>query len=411
MSDTKQAEKEYLARAGSSEWERVKPFSPAGSETLDESARLLHDFSVAMLTLRPEPGELILDLGAGGCWCSDLLTRLNRRAVAVDISVDMLRAGRARANGAGILAAAGDLERLPFRSGTFGKAVCLNALHHVPDMGAALAEVGRVLTDHGTAFFSEPGAGHADEPVSTTAMRDFGVLEQEVRIPEFVEACRAAGFADVRIKPMSYAVPEFDLTPDQWQNWSALAGSKRPARAMQKIGRGVAELLGAGKQTTLFEEAFAIGLVRMLRQVVDHHPVIVASKSAVSARVRATWMARIDLGEMPTRGKGGQPFRATAVLTNTGSTTWGSTAASGTGHVSLGIQVLAADGRLVDRDHQRVPLPVTVAPSEQTAVTFDCRIPDAPGDWQLKFDLVAEGVTWFEAVGSPAPVRPFVVEP
>src|SRR5262245_53022715 len=102
MPDTKQAEKEYLERAGSSDWERVKPFSPPGSETLDESARLLHDFAVAMLTLRPEPDERILDLGAGGCWCADLLTRLNRQAIAVDISLDMLRAGRSRPNGQAI---------------------------------------------------------------------------------------------------------------------------------------------------------------------------------------------------------------------------------------------------------------------------------------------------------------------
>ena len=30
----------------------------------------------------------------------------------------------------------GDMERLPFRSGAFDKAICLNALHHVPDMRA-----------------------------------------------------------------------------------------------------------------------------------------------------------------------------------------------------------------------------------------------------------------------------------
>ncbi|MGH9253278.1 MAG: hypothetical protein ACRD3C_01775, partial [Vicinamibacterales bacterium] len=86
--DTKNAEKEYLARTGSSTWERAKPFSPPGSDTLAESAHMLHDFAAAMLMLQPSPDDLILDLGAGGCWCSDLLGRLNRSAVAVDISLD-----------------------------------------------------------------------------------------------------------------------------------------------------------------------------------------------------------------------------------------------------------------------------------------------------------------------------------
>src|SRR5262245_48769956 len=121
--DTKQAEKEYLSRTGSSEWERTKPFSPPGSDTLVESARLMHDFAAAMLALQPAPSDLILDLGAGGCWCSDLLQRLNRRSVAVDIAWEMLRAGQSRFNGAAPPAVVGDMERLPFRDGTFDKAV------------------------------------------------------------------------------------------------------------------------------------------------------------------------------------------------------------------------------------------------------------------------------------------------
>jgi ubiquinone/menaquinone biosynthesis C-methylase UbiE len=62
--------------------------------------------------------------------------------VSVDISVDMLRVGKSRlASGAASRLVAGDMEHLPFGAGTFEKAVCLNALHHVPDMPAALREI------------------------------------------------------------------------------------------------------------------------------------------------------------------------------------------------------------------------------------------------------------------------------
>lgn len=94
----------------------------------------------------------------------------------------MLRAGRSRPIGAEIRAVAGDLEWLPFGSGTFQKAICLNAIHHVPNVPAALREIGRVLTEEGVALFSEPGRGHAQAAVSQAAMRDFGVLEQDVLI-------------------------------------------------------------------------------------------------------------------------------------------------------------------------------------------------------------------------------------
>jgi ubiquinone/menaquinone biosynthesis C-methylase UbiE len=279
MADTKRAEKEYLARIGSADWERVKPFSSPGADTLSESARLLHDFSIAMLALQPQPADRILDLGAGGCWVSDLLGRLNRSTVAVDISVDMLRAGRSRPTGARIPAVAGDMERLPFRAGAFDKAVCLSALHHVPDIPATLREIARVLTDDGIAFFSEPGRGHADAPVSTAAVRDFGVLEQEILIDDFARWCADAGFRDVRIKPMSYAIPEFDLRVDEWERWSRLARSKRPVRALGTLRRGLLEFFGLGKKTTLFEQTTTMSLVRLLRGAVENHPMIVVSKS------------------------------------------------------------------------------------------------------------------------------------
>ena len=39
--DTKQAEKAYLRRSGSLEWERAKPFAPAGHDMVAEAARLI----------------------------------------------------------------------------------------------------------------------------------------------------------------------------------------------------------------------------------------------------------------------------------------------------------------------------------------------------------------------------------
>lgn len=415
--DTKQAEKEYLARTGSNAWERIKPFSHAGADTLGDSAQLLHDFSVAMLTLQPAPDDLILDLGAGGCWCSDLLGRLNRRSVAVDISLDMLRTGRSRPTGSTIRAVAGDLERLPFRSGTFQKAVCLSAIHHVPDIPKALVEVSRVLTDDGVAFFSEPGRGHADAPVSTAVMRDFGVLEQDILIEDFAASCRAAGFRDVRVKALGYAVPAFDLTPEAWSAWSRLAASRRPMRAARKIARAFAELLGLGKQGALFEETFGMAVVRTLRGAMEDHPILLASKMPLGASgVGPTWVADIDVQTVTSVVRGAAATSTvsatvpmTVSATNRGSARWNATSRSGTGHVTLGIQVLDADGRLLARDHHREPLPNDVPPGQTVALTFNCPAPVEPGRYVLKLDLVAEGVTWFETAGSRAASTPLEV--
>jgi SAM-dependent methyltransferase len=411
MADTKQAEKDYLTRTGSTEWERVKPFSHPGADTLAESARLLHDFAVAMLALQPGPDDLILDLGAGGCWCSDLLTRLNRRTVAVDIALDMLRVGRSRPNGASIAAVAGDLEHLPFRSGVFAKAVCLSAIHHVPDIAAALREVSRVLRDDGAAVFSEPGKGHADQPVSTAAMRDYGVLEQDILIPEFVSACRAAGFVDVRIKPLSYAIPEFDLTLEEWVRWSTLAASRRPARALGKMGRAALEFAGAAKGSVLFEEALGMSLVRTLRSAMEDHPIIVASRMPLGARHGTPpWQARIEILEAAARVKAGGRWTGRVRVTNLGRMPWEPAATTGTGQVTLGIQVLDSCGRLLARDHHRLQLPHRVLPGETVEMPFACTAPADRGNAHMKFDLVAEGVTWFEPTGSVTATAPIIVE-
>lgn len=401
--DSKQAEKDYLARTGSAVWDRVKPFSHPGADTLDESAQLLHDFAVAMMMLRPGPDDLILDLGAGGCWCSDLLGKLNRRSVAVDISVDMLRTGRSRPGGEGIRAVAGDLEMLPFRSGTFQKAVCLSALHHVPNMPAAIREIGRVLSDTGVVLFSEPGRGHAEAAVSTAAMRDFGVLEQDVLIADFARACREAGFRDVRLKTLAYTIPipAFDLTPEQFERWARFAATKRPMRALRKIARGVAEFFGLGKKGALFEEAFGMSLVRAVRYAMEDHPIVVASKQApdeLQTPLQRSAEIEVVLGD---RVQQGSTLPVQARVTNRGSAPWLAASRSGIGHVTLGVQLMDGGGRLLTRDHHRVALSHDVPPGETVGLSFACPAPAAAGSYNLKFDMVAEGVAWFEIGGSP----------
>jgi SAM-dependent methyltransferase len=406
--DTKQSEKEYLKRTGSDAWERTKPFSPPESDTLDDSAHLLHDFAAAMLTLKPSPDDLILDLGAGACWCSDLLGRLNRSAVAVDISHDMLAAGRARP-GTAIRAVAGDMESLPFRSRVFQQAICLSAIHHVPNIPAAVREIARVLDANGVALFSEPGQGHADAPVAAAAMRDFGVLEQEILVGDFVRACRDAGFADVRVKPLAYTVPGFDLTLEAWEDWTRLAASKRPQRAVAKIGRALTELVGLGKRGALFDDTLAIALVRTLRPIIEHHPVIVASKSVVVARDGARWRAELRV-EMADRGNAGTTLPVTIRARNIGTAAWRPSTRSGIGHVTCGVQLLDRSMRLVSRDYQRVPLPRVIEPGATLTLAFNCPMPAEPGQYGFKFDLVAEGITWFETAGSEAMTKTVTVE-
>lgn len=409
--DSKQAEKTYLRRTGGRAWEREKPFSPPGDDTLEDSLSLLHDFSAAMTLLQPSPSDRIVDLGAGSGWCSHLLQRLNRNSIAVDISHEMLRVSRERDARAPITAVVGDFEQLPFLDGSFEKAVCLNALHHVPDIAAAVRELSRILTNEGVAVFSEPGVGHAAMPASIAAMQDFGVLEQEILIEPFLELCRDAGFAEVRVAPIAYVIPEFELSVDEWRAWKRLPRTKRPVRATAKMWRGLLELFGIGKRSLLFEEAFAMRLVRLFQQPVEEHPFFVAAKSKVPCRPRTAYRASIQVADFPAGVRRGDRVTVRVKLTNTGGVTWPASSDPRPGDVRLGIQLLDASARMIARDYARVALGADITPSGSRTIEASFDAPSESGEYTLKFDLVAEGVTWFESTGSNAEVRPFSVVP
>lgn len=401
MSNTKKSETEYLHRTAGGLWEQHKPFSPPGSDTTEESSHLILDFAVLLRCLQPATSDLILDLGSGGCWCSDWLGRLNYRTVAVDISHDMLRVGQVRTDPRRTALVAGDLEALPFAAGAFDKACCLNALHHVPDIPKALGEICRVLRPAGLAVFAEPGASHSTTPASVAAMRDCGVLEQDIIVETFLTQCADAGFADVRIQPVSYILPEFHLTLDEWRAWDRLTHRRRPRRALEKAWRAGLELLGLAKKGPLFEEAFVMRLARILKGAMEDHPIVVASKTPRRQSLVPDWLAELTVVEAPARLGAGAPLTLGLHLRNTGGRSWPATDRQEGAWVRVGVQLLDNQRRLIDRNYHRALLPHDVKPGDACILRTQLRAPADRGRYTFKLDLVVEGVTWFEAKGSP----------
>lgn len=399
--DTKQAEKTYLKRAGSGAWERLKPFSPPGSDTLKESVRLIHDFAVAVQALDASASQRVLDLGSGTGWTSEWLHRLNLRVVSVDISADMLKLSRSRPGGSDASLVAADLEALPFDRGSFDRAFCMNALHHVPDPGLALREVFRVLTDDGRLVLVEPGTGHASNPTAQAAMSDFGVLEQDLEATELMGYCLGAGFPYVAVRPLSYMTGEIELSRDELTRWRRWTRTKRPARTIGKIRRALLEMAGLHKDGLLLEDALSMMTSRVLMRHLQEQSVIVASK--VEGPVTRVYRALIE------HDPGGLVLREGRLtcrlrLLNTGTVIWKSW--DGEGSVRLGAQLLDGALRLEDRDYCRIELPEVIEPGGEADVLVDIPAPAGPGGHHIKFDLVAEGVMWFEQEGSVPLVLP-----
>jgi SAM-dependent methyltransferase len=399
--DTKQAEKDYLSRSGSLAWEQVKPFSPPATDTLAESVRLMHDFAVALNALDPSGSDLIVDLGVGSGWTSEWLARLNLSVVSVDIALEMLKVGQARCRGRNVALAAGDFEALPFRSGSFDRALCLNALHHAPRPGQALKEIARVLNDEGRLVLIEPGHGHAQRDTSQAAMSEYGVLEQDLEATMLMRLCHEAGFSHVTVRPLSYMSGEIDLSLDELSTWRSWTRTKRPWRAMRKLWRALMELPGLQKDGLLFEDAMSMWTSRVLMRHIGEQALVVAAKGAPPAA--REYRAAIDLQTSPLPARAGV-FVGRLAIRNAGNLTW--RASSRVGPVRVGVQLLDAARQVQEKDFLRVPLPHDVPPGDECVVHVEVPLPAGTSPLYLKFDLVAEGVAWFETEGSTPLVVP-----
>jgi demethylmenaquinone methyltransferase / 2-methoxy-6-polyprenyl-1,4-benzoquinol methylase len=94
-----------------------------------------------------QPGERVLDVGAGTGVSTEELTLAGAYAVGSDISLGMLRAGRDRRPFVPLLA--GDALALPFADDTFDAVTISFALRNVTDPDAALRELARVTRPGG----------------------------------------------------------------------------------------------------------------------------------------------------------------------------------------------------------------------------------------------------------------------
>jgi hypothetical protein len=111
------------------------------------------------------------------------------------------------------------------------------------------------------------------------------------------------------------------------------------------------------------------------------------------------------LPDLPFFVKPATTLSLTAKVKNVSTRPFRRNTSSGRRLVRLGAQLMSADGRLLDRDYARAWLPDDLPPGHSTQIVIDIAAPTQPGHYELKFDLVSEGIDWFEAAGSPTITR------
>ena len=111
------------------------------------------------------------------------------------------------------------------------------------------------------------------------------------------------------------------------------------------------------------------------------------------------------LRSIPLIARAGQSLAVRTRVRNLSTRAFPAQATYGRRLVRLGAQLCSADGTVVNRDFARAWLAETLAPGANADVQIEIPAPSEPGRYALKFDLVSEGIDWFERCGSPTTTR------
>lgn len=150
---------------------------------------------------RPQPGDVVLDLGCGiGTFVFESARR-NARAYGIDFSITALSTAREIAAGQGLRVGgfvAGDAGALPFQSESFTLIICADLVEHLYEntYRSMLAECHRTLTRGGRLAIYTPSPTHLFERLQH---HEILLQKDESHIglktmPYLLETLRQAGF-------------------------------------------------------------------------------------------------------------------------------------------------------------------------------------------------------------------------
>ena len=273
-----------------------------------------------------------------------------------------------------------DGRKIDLPDGSVDRILCFDAFHHTPNPDDVLREFARILAPGGIAAFAEPGPQHSKTPQSQFEMRSFGVIENDIHLDRIWATASKAGFA--RVEVAAYNIPPFHVPLDGYDD--LLAGGETYLRWAESTR----SFLGAVRNFFLVREG---------EEVLD-------------SRYRGPGLRSAIEIEMPPEAQAGSRVHVKAKVRNGGTASWLPSGVS-PGGVSLGVHLCNPDGETREFDFHWESLgqpPTRIEPGEEVKLEFT--LPGlAAGDYSIEFDCVADGICWFDQVGSPVVRMPLHV--
>jgi SAM-dependent methyltransferase len=355
-----------------------------------EAPQMLHDLGLLFSGMHIGKTMTVLDFGAGTCWLSRILAQLNCQPISCDVSATALEIGRQLFERLPTIGTAVytprfllfDGHRIDLPDESVDRIVCFDAFHHIPNPDVVLREFGRVLRRGGVLGMSEPGRHHSRSPQSQYEMRNHKVLENDIDLGQIFRSAKDAGFTALTVKALADAEVSLD-------DYHAMFDTGAAAHEVVKenVWRRVVD-------TTSTRSIFFL----------HKGPLLLDSRGHVGLAHEITAVTKVA-SVAP-----GERFTLTFDIRNTGTARWLHQNTEIFGIVRLASHLMRANGDLIDLDFSRHDLPASVDPGEGVRMSVDIQL-QQPGDYNLVFDLVAEGVTWFENAGSKPVTIPVAVRP
>jgi hypothetical protein len=239
--------------------------------------------------------------------------------------------------------------------------------------------------------------------------------------PESYVKYRRRGDFDKAIRNLRFAADEKRAAGRDlpFINWRYILFTHNDSDEEMQLARTIAADIGVDRLcwelTDHPEELFSRRFLRGTEDLARIRHEIWDDNNLGNAIPGATPRAEIDVrGPLPLPGlpivaRHGRPLTLRARVRNASTRAFPAQATYGRRLVRLGAQLCTADGSLVDRDYERAWLPQSLEPGARADVPITITAPAQPGRYALKFDLVSEGIDWFEACGSPTTTKTLVV--
>jgi hypothetical protein len=216
-------------------------------------------------------------------------------------------------------------------------------------------------------------------------MREESVIEKSVSLPVIRRLAMDAGFSRMRVVPLlSSAAYVFE--------YAATPADSQPLRHM-------------------WDETLRLGPAEHARFVLHKGDDPPADTLLPAHQLVGRLEARIVLDQLSQVVRAGVPFTDRLRITNTGSVTWKARGRRFGGQVTFGLKVCDTRDEVLREDLGRTALPHDVAPGEEIQIETTVAGLLPVGQYALRYDMVVEGVTWFEFQGSPCPRRSLDVTP